>query len=865
MQPDWKIYRAMLHCPNKAWQLLKEEGNHAECVMPVNKLTPHDKIAIAASYYHEVKPVRYLSQVQKLVVNVKQMTDKGEPPVFYKNAHCPQCPFWKSCHQKLKDRDCISLLAGMSPKVLSKYHSKGIFTVLQLSHIFRLRRKRNRPQASGSYLWELKALAIREKKTYVLQLPEIKEHTVSIYIDFEGLPEQDFIYLIGAVIRQEGKSDEQFYYWANNKDNEETIFQQLFDLLQQYPEATIFHYGSYETKAFKKWKKIYKEQIFGIEERMINLLSFFRTHVYPPTYTNGLKEIAGFLGFQWQDIEADGLASMKWRKNWEATAGEKWKTQLIRYNLDDCLALARVREWLKLLTSDGEKDNVQQVSKMKKHTPYRLQNNSEYGEDFQCISRAAYFDYQHSKIYWRHEKKPSTASAYRKKSQPKHSGRGHPVWQPKKVNEVIQIPPLKKCPHCGHGKLYHSSKQRSFRKTDLKFTPTGIKQWVIEYLSGKGKCARCAMKYNDSVLRQLHLGDNLLAWAVNLYVNYHVSFAMISRLLEEQFGIWTNPTYFNDRNYQWWQKFKPEVEYCWQIIRHSPVIHIDETTVRLGKGKERGYVWVFATPHTIFYHLTLTREAGFLQEWIKDYKGVIVTDFFPGYESIPVKRQKCLIHLIRDLNDDLFKTPFDEGYKLLVNSFSQLLKKIITTIDRYGLRKVHLRKHIKDTNHFYKHFVETEQESELSMKYAKRFKKHWDELWTFLQHDGLPWNNNNAEAAIKAFAQHRRGVNGQVSEDGLKEYLSMLTVAQTCRYRDISFIDFLRSKAGIWQNIHPDLLRGFLPYNQARLFVQKHKLKNRKEWELWKGSSKRPAYITVDPDITYESKGWKNWEDWLRL
>jgi hypothetical protein len=331
----------------------------------------------------------------------------------------------------------------------------------------------------------------------------------------------------------------------------------------------------------------------------------------------------------------------------------------------------------------------------------------------------------------------------------------------------------------------------------------------------------------------------------------------------EQFGIWTNPTYFNDRIYYWWKRFKPEVDYCWQIIYNSPVIHIDETTVRLAKGKDRGYVWTFATPHTVFYHLTLTRETGFLHEWLKDYKGVIITDFFPGYESLPVKRQKCLIHLIRDLNDDLFKNPFDEEFKQIVVEFGKLLKTIVATIDCYGLKKSHLKKHKKDNARFYKRFIDTSYKSELANKYAKRLKKHWNELWTFLDHDGVPWNNNNAEVAIKAFAQHRRGVNGQVSDNGLKEYLSMLTVAQTCRYRNISFLDFLRGKTGIWQNIHPTQLPAFLPYNQAWLFIQKKKLKDKKEWEIWVTSQKFPDFIPKDPDIYYKKTGWKDWQEWL--
>lgn len=104
---------------------------------------------------------------------------------------------------------------------------------------------------------------------------------------------------------------------------------------------------------------------------------------------------------------------------------------------------------------------------------------------------------------------------------------------------------------------------------------------------------------------------------------------------------------------------------------------------------------------------------------------------------------------------------------------------------------------MKDTERYYKQFIERAYQSVLAIKYAKRLKKHWNHLWTFLEHDSVPWNNNNAETAIKAFALYRRGVNGQVSEKGLKEYLPMLSVAQTCRYRNISFLKVLQRKINL--------------------------------------------------------------------
>ena len=57
----------------------------------------------------------------------------------------------------------------------------------------------------------------------------------------------------------------------------------------------------------------------------------------------------------------------------------------------------------------------------------------------------------------------------------------------------------------------------------------------------------------------------------------------------------------------------------------------------------------------------------------------------------------------------------------------------------------------------------------------------------------MPWNNNNAEHAIKAFAMLRHVIEGTTTEKGLREYLVLLSVCETCKYKNVNFLDFLRS------------------------------------------------------------------------
>jgi predicted RecB family nuclease len=876
MQPELNVLQAMLHCSYKAWKLSKDPFiTNTEAYLEAGIFAP-DPVSLRAwqlsqSLPEMVKPnksnqVKHDQKAQQLLKDTEELLSKTDPPTFYKITHCSECYFKNDCLKKLKDRDCISLLAGMTPKVRVKYHKKGITTITQLSHLYRPRRRRIASNATSSYSWELKALAIREQKTFILQDLQFEIAPISIYLDFEGMPSDNYQYLIGVFIIQEGSPDKYLSFWSDNKEQEETIFRQLFELLSEYPDAGIHHFGSYETKALKqiikRYGNVYQEKWNTIKKRMVNLLGYLRLHIYPPTYGNGLKEVAGYIGFQWQDASADGFQSIFWRRQWEITGLFDWKEKLICYNHDDCKALYRLHQWFCQLAINVDPEKVQQVAQMKRHTPYKLQKNSDYGEDFLLISQAAYFDYQRSKIYWRNDTKKGTPAADSFSRKSKQSQKGAIVWQPKNVNEVIIAAPLKKCPHCGHSKLYQSKTiKTSVKQTDLKFTASGIRQHVVEYRTGSAKCAKCGMKTGNANLRIMHYGDNLFALVIHYYVNFHISNEMISKMIQEQYGIWISPMYLVMYKNKWWlRKWEPTVAYIKTIVLNSPVIHIDETTIKLAR--ESGYVWVFATTHTVFYHYASTREVGFLQELLKDYKGIIVSDFYPGYETLNVKSQKCLIHLIRDLNDDLFRNPFDEEYKTMVTSFSKLLRKIIETIDKHGLQQKYLVKHITDTEYFFNEFVDHNHTSELAVKYVKRLKKHWEQLWTFLHYDNVPWNNNNAEAAVKAFAQHRRGVKGQMYVRGINDYLQMLSVAQTCRYRNISFLAFLRNKKGIWENIQPELLPRYLPFDQARLFVHQLKFERKAEWTAWRRKS-RPSFIPCNPEVTYKDKGWIDWHDWI--
>ena len=64
----------------------------------------------------------------------------------------------------------------------------------------------------------------------------------------------------------------------------------------------------------------------------------------------------------------------------------------------------------------------------------------------------------------------------------------------------------------------------------------------------------------------------------------------------------------------------------------------------------KGYVWVFTNMEEVVYMYRKSREGDFLHDLLKDFRGVLVSDFYAAYDSLACEQQKCLIHLIRDFN-----------------------------------------------------------------------------------------------------------------------------------------------------------------------------------------------------------------------
>ncbi len=138
-------------------------------------------------------------------------------------------------------------------------------------------------------------------------------------------------------------------------------------------------------------------------------------------------------------------------------------------------------------------------------------------------------------------------------------------------------------------------------------------------------------------------------------------------------------------------------------ILASPFVHVDETTISI-RGVDH-YVWVFTDGTHVVFRMTETREATIVHDVLSGYQGILISDFYPGYDSVRCRQQKCLVHLIRDLNEDLWKSPFDGEFEAFILEVKNLIVPMLEAVQTYGLKKRYLHTFSKQIEQFYERVI----------------------------------------------------------------------------------------------------------------------------------------------------------------
>jgi predicted RecB family nuclease len=738
----------------------------------------------------KVKLVGKFKEVRRIVDALRTWAGNsaGDAPPVLLNKHCPSCPFRDACLQQAEREDNLSLLDRMTPKLMRKYHDKGIFSVKQLSHLFKPRRSRKKAKRQVRHSLELQALAIRTGKIHVEHLPELPRSPVELFLDFEGVPDCDSYYLAGLLVCRGGEAEYESF-WADGATGEAAMWSALIERLAAFPDSPVYHYGSYEKKGFVTLAKRHSSGD-GLSDRLINVASSVYGKVYFPVRSNGLKPLGRFLGAAWADPQASGLQSLVWRHRWEMTRDQRFRQSLLQYNREDCEAIRLLVCRLHQIRRDAASDpTIEFASRPKRHS---TETGKAVHGQFERILKSAQMA---STVRGIRIREKSTEAEDAPTGQERRKGHQHFRRIVPKTSRTVLVEPRELCPK--HDVDLVPRPNRPVEKTviDLVFTKSGCRKAVTKYVGIKSRCPKCGEHYNPTAFRGPHshaFGHGLQAWTIYQRVVLRLPYEIIVQVMDHLFGIGLGTStlvYFVGNLAEY---YAPTETAILQAILKSDFVHVDETKINI-QGVDH-YVWVFTDGKHVVFRMTETREADIVREVLAGYQGVLVSDFYPGYDSMSCRRQKCLVHLIRDINDDLWKAPFDKELETFAEEVQALLVPILAEVDRFGRKARHLRKFLKNVERFYdKHIIGREYTSEPVRTFQKRFDRYRESLFTFLTHDGIPWENNMAERAIRQLAVQRK-ISGSFFKRVAPQYLLLLAIAQTCRFQGKSFLKFLLSK-----------------------------------------------------------------------
>lgn len=356
-----------------------------------------------------------------------------------------------------------------------------------------------------------------------------------------------------------------------------------------------------------------------------------------------------------------------------------------------------------------------------------------------------------------------------------HKGINRPL--PAHTDETIEQV-LERCPHC-QNKLAEPVETIEHIQEDI--IPAKVK--VTKFLRQRYWCSHCNKivnaPYHDTEIPCGRIGPNVLIQAAILKYSHCLPYQKITEVFKELsgFDISAGALAQSLQRLSLW--LNVEKQTILDAIRAGPYVHIDETGWRLN-GKNH-WLWAFVNKRLAYYRIEPSRGRKIVKDTLTDnYQGTIISDFYGVYFRLPYKKQKCLVHLLRELH----KTAQNDNtleYKL----FYKQIKRIVHDAVRLKENKPSLSAYVfqRKLKRIKKRlFMLIGDKASLNKnisRIASRFSKFWLDMLTFLETDCVDWNNNLAERMIRPHVIYRNRSFGSRSAAGLKTHSTLTSITQS--------------------------------------------------------------------------------------
>jgi len=334
-------------------------------------------------------------------------------------------------------------------------------------------------------------------------------------------------------------------------------------------------------------------------------------------------------------------------------------------------------------------------------------------------------------------------------------------------------------------------------------------------------CPHCQVitngTYPEHITQKIQYGPRLIAYVAYLSVYQLIPVKRLTQILYDFHGCSISQgTVINmiERVGSNLEGFTKKVT---ELLIESPVIHTDETGMKVGKKKY--WLHLASTQFLTLYGIFRSRGHAGIEALgvLPNYFGIAIHDFWESYSKYPCKHAYCNAHIIRELTRVEEET--NQQWAVKMRSLLVKAKKISELFHQKDeLVPDILIQQISEeySNYIFEGLKANPPPKPIKGKRGKtrqpharnllvRMQKYQNEILLFLVNPLVPFDNNQAERDIR-MPKLKMKVSGLFrSEDGATAFSRIRSYVSTMQKNDVSVIDGIiaASKGRPWMPGEP--------------------------------------------------------------
>jgi len=383
-------------------------------------------------------------------------------------------------------------------------------------------------------------------------------------------------------------------------------------------------------------------------------------------------------------------------------------------------------------------------------------------------------------------KNPKRRVDRRKKGQRNHPGQTRPETPPtaEAIHHDVHVDT---CPFCG-GQVDPTGEHDDTYVEDIPEPKVEIHRYRRHHY----RCCRCQKRVKgraDLDVPGGTVGPRTKLFSVYARAHLGISLGKTTDLLADLFGISLSRAGANG-HLKWFSRhFDPVVQQLLELLKQSTVLGADETGWRID-GKNV-WCWCFSNPQIAVFLIDHRRSRAVFEEALgTSLPGVLVTDFYAAYNKIDCRKQRCLVHLLRELcklREELPARLVAKHIRPLIEFFQDAiaLKHRQNTLPAKAFAAE--VESIKDR--FAQLWWRSSSDPDCQRIY-NRLRRHKNELLVFLEVPDVPADNNERERDIRSVAATRADGGVNRTGWGAKAFAVAKTIVRTCQKSGQNFFNY---------------------------------------------------------------------------